>query len=107
MSDIKHWASDIHVNGSDYDYVYVCVSVYEYAYVCDCTLSMSMSVLVSVSVSMYESWRWHLAMAKLSSLRALLSCSWTHALGLTNVARLKLACFNLAMKIHPGRVFAL
>ena len=27
MSDIKHWASDIHVNGSDYDYVYVCVYV--------------------------------------------------------------------------------
>ena len=70
-------------------------------------LSMSMSVLVSVSVSMYESWRWHLAMAKLNSLRALRSCSWTHARGLTNVARLKLARFNLAMKRHPGQVFAL
>ena len=113
MSDIKHWASDIHVNGSDYDYNYVMSMSMSVSLSLSMPtsvtvpVSMSMSVVVSVSVSMYESWRWHLAMAKLSSFRALPSCSWTHVLGLTNVARLKLACSNLAMKIHTGRVFAL
>ena len=69
MSDIKHWASDIHVNGSeydydcDYDYVYVCVSVSEYAYVCDCTLvhvygcAYSMCVRLCMSIG-DGTWPW-------------------------------------------------